>query len=141
MLYLKHDLLTKNTAAQLLYLTLKEGELLLANTYTDYLLELTNEQTLEKLYAIPTQIAQNDRYTTIEIGTNANTPLSASLLINYPARFSYIVYGQNSNTNLDPADAVVEGVIQMGYLIVEDITTPRFTEPNLTIDSDIAYNG
>jgi hypothetical protein len=133
--------LLKNTAAQLLYLTLKEGELLLANTYTDYLLELTNEQTLEKLYAIPTQIAQNDRYTTIEIGTNANVPLSASLLINYPARFSYIIYGQNSNTNLDPANAVVEGVIQMGYLIVEDITTPRFTEPNLTIDSDIAYNG
>ena len=133
--------LLKNTAAQLLYLTLKEGELLLANTYTHYLLELTNEQTLEKLYAIPTQIAQNDRYTTIEIGTNANVPLSASLLINYPARFSYIVYGQNSNTNLDPADAVVEGVIQRGYLIVEDITTPRFTEPNLTIDSDIAYNG
>jgi len=133
--------LLKNTAAQLLYLSLKEGELLLANTYTDYLLELTNEQTLEKLYAIPTQIAQNDRYTTIEIGTNANVPLSASLLINYPARFSYIIYGQNSNTNLDPANAVVEGVIQMGYLIVEDITTPRFTEPNLTIDSDIAYNG
>jgi hypothetical protein len=133
--------LLKNTAAQLLYLSLKEGELLLANTYTHYLLELTNEQTLEKLYAIPTQIAQNDRYTTIQIGTNANTPLSASLLINYPARFSYIVYGQNSSTNLDPSDAVVEGVIQMGYLIVEDLTTPRFTEPNLTIDSDIAYNG
>ncbi len=133
--------LLKNTAAQLLYLSLKEGELLLANTYTDYLLELTNEQTLEKLYAIPLQIAQNDRYTTIQIGTNANTPTAASLLINYPARFSYIVYGQNSSTNLDPTDAVVEGVIQMGYLIVEDLTTPRFTEPNLTIDSDIAYNG
>jgi len=133
--------LLKNTAAQLLYLTLKEGELLLANTYTNYLLELTNEQTLEKLYAIPTQIAQNDRYTTIQIGTNANTPTAASLLINYPARFSYIVYGQNSSTNLDPTDAVVEGVIEKGYLIVEDITTPRFTEPNLTIDSDIAYNG
>lgn len=133
--------LLKNTAAQLLYLTLKEGELLLANTYTNYLLELTNEQTLEKLYAIPTQIAQNDRYTTIQIGTNANTPLAASLLINYPARFSYIVYGQNSSTNLDPTNAVVEGVIEKGYLIVEDITTPRFTEPNLTIDSDIAYNG
>ena len=133
--------LLKNTAAQLLYLSLKEGELLLANTYTHYLLELTNEQTLEKLYAIPTQIAQNDRYTTIQIGTNANTPTSASLLINYPARFSYVVYGQNSSTNLDPTDAVVEGVIQIGYLIVEDLTTPRFTEPNLTIDSDIAYNG
>jgi len=133
--------LLKNTAAQLLYLTLKEGELLLANPYTNYLLELTNEQTLQKLYAIPTQIAQNDRYTTIQIGTNANTPLAASLLINYPARFSYIVYGQNSSTNLDPTNAVVEGVIEKGYLIVEDITTPRFTEPNLTIDNDIAYNG
>jgi hypothetical protein len=133
--------LLKNTAAQLLYLTLKEGELLLANTYTNYLLELTNEQTLEKLYAIPIQIAQNDRYTTIQIGTNANTPLAASLLINYPARFSYIVYGQNSSTNLDPTNEVVEGVIEKGYLIVEDITTPRFTEPNLTIDNDIAYNG
>lgn len=133
--------LLKNTAAQLLYLTLKEGELLLSNTYTHYLLELTNEQTLQKLYAIPTKIAENDRYTTIQIGTNANTPLAASLLINYPARFSYIVYGQNSSTNLDPTDAVVEGVIEKGYLIVEDITTPRFTEPNLTIDNDITYNG
>jgi hypothetical protein len=133
--------LLKNTAAQLLYLTLKEGELLLANPYTHYLLELTNEQTLQKLYAIPTQIAQNDRYTTIQIGTNANTPTAASLLINYPARFSYVVYGQNSSTNLDPTNAAVEGVIEKGYLIVEDITTPRFTEPNLTIDNDIAYNG
>jgi hypothetical protein len=133
--------LLKNTAAQLLYLSLKEGELLLANPYTHYLLELTNEQTLEKLYAIPTQIAQNDRYTTIQIGTNANTPIAASLLINYPARFSYVVYGQNSSTNLDPNNAAVEGVIEKGYLIVEDITTPRFTEPNLTIDNDIAYNG
>lgn len=133
--------LLKNTAAQLLYLTLKEGELLLSNTYTHYLLELTNEQTLEKLYAIPTKIAENDRYTTIQIGTNANTPTAASLLINYPARFSYIVYGQNSSTNLDPTNAAVEGVIEKGYLIVEDITTPRFTEPNLTIDNDITYNG
>ena len=133
--------LLKNTAAQLLYLTLKEGELLLANSYTDYLLELTNEQTLEKLYAIPTQIAQNDRYTTIQIGTNDNEPTDASLLINYPARFSYVVYGQNSTTNLDPTDEAVVGVIEKGYLIVEDITTPRFTEPNLTIDNDIAYNG
>ena len=133
--------LLKNTAAQLLYLTLKEGELLLANPYTNYLLELTNEQTLEKLYVIPNQIAQNDRYTTIQIGTNANTPTAASLLINYPARFSYVVYGQNSTTNLDPNNAAVVGVIEKGYLIVEDITTPRFTEPNLTIDNDIAYNG
>ena len=133
--------LLKNTAAQLLYLTLKEGELLLANPYTNYLLELTNEQTLEKLYAIPLQIAQNDRYTTIQIGTNDNEPTDASLLINYPARFSYIVYGQNSSTNLDPTDEAVVGIIEKGYLIVEDITTPRFTQPNLTIDSDIAYNG
>jgi len=133
--------LVKNTAAQLLYLTLKEGELLLANTYTHYLLELTNEQTLQKLYAIPTKVAENDRYTTIRIGTNANTPTAASLLINYPARFSYIVYGQNSSTNLDPTNAAVEGVIEKGYLIVEDITTPRYTEPNLTIDNDITYNG
>jgi hypothetical protein len=133
--------LLKNTAAQLLYLTLKQGELLLSNTYTHYLLELTNEQTLQKLYAIPTKIAENDRYTTIRIGTNANTPTAASLLINYPARFSYIVYGQNSSTNLDPTNAAVEGVIEKGYLIVEDVTTPRYTEPNLTIDNDITYNG
>jgi hypothetical protein len=133
--------LLKNTAAQLLYLTLKEGELLLANPYTHYLLELTNEQTLQKLYAIPTKIAENDRYTTIRIGTNANTPTAASLLINYPARFSYVVYGQNSSTNLDPTNAAVEGVIEKGYLIVEDVTTPRYTEPNLTIDNDITYNG
>lgn len=133
--------LLKNTAAQLLYLQIQEGELLLSNFYTDYLLELTNEQTLEKLYCIPILVASNERYTTIEISTNANNPTAGSLLINYPARFSYRVFGQNSSTNLDPTDNVVVGVIEKGYLIMQDLTTPYFTDPNLTIPSDIAYNG
>jgi hypothetical protein len=133
--------LLKNTAAQLLYLQIQEGELLLSNFYTDYLLELTNEQTLEKLYCIPILVASNERYTTIEISTNANNPTAASLLINYPARFSYRVFGQNSSTNLDPTDNVVVGVIEKGYLIMQDLTTPYFTDPSLTIPSDIAYNG
>ena len=74
--------LLKNTAAQLLFLQIQEGELLLSNFYTDYLLELTNEQTLEKLYCIPTVVTTNARYTSIEVGTNANNPTSGSLLIN-----------------------------------------------------------
>ena len=133
--------LLKNTAAQLLYLQIQEGELLLSNFYTDYLLELTNEQTLEKLYCIPILVASNERYTTIEISTNANNPTAASLLIKYPAHFSYRVFGQNSSTNLDPTDNVVVGVIEKGYLIMQDLTTPYFTDPSLTIPSDIAYNG
>ena len=133
--------LLKNTAAQLLFLQLQEGELLLSNTYTNYLLELTNEQTLEKLYCIPTVITTNERYTSVEVGTNANNPTAGSLLINYPARFSFKIYGQNSSTNLDPTNIVVVGLIEKGYLMVQDITTPYFTDPNLTIPADVAYNG
>lgn len=133
--------LLKNTAAQLLFLQIQEGELLLSNFYTDYLLELTNEQTLEKLYCIPTVVTTNERYTSIQVGTNANTPLAGSLLIDYPARFSFKIYGQNSSTNLDPTNIVVVGVIEKGYLMVQDITTPYFTDPNLTIPADVAYNG
>lgn len=133
--------LLKNTAAQLLFLQIQEGELLLSNFYTDYLLELINEQTLEKLYCIPTVVTTNERYTSIQVSTNANNPTAGSLLINYPARFSFKVYGQNSSTNLDPTDASVVGLIEKGYLMVQDITTPYFTDPNLTIPTDVAYNG
>lgn len=133
--------LLTNTSAQLLFLQLQEGELLLSNTYTDYLLELTNEQTLEKLYCIPQIAVTNERYTSILISTDANNPLNSSLLIEYPARYSFKVYGQNSSTNLDPTNAVVVGMIEKGYLMVQDFSTPYFTDPNLSVNSDITYNG
>ena len=133
--------LLTNTSAQLLFLQIQEGELLLSNFYTDYLLELTNEQTLEKLYCIPQIAVTNERYTSILISTDANDSLNSSLLIEYPARYSFKVYGQNSSTNLDPTNAGVVGMIEKGYLMVQDFSTPYFTDPNLSVNSDITYNG
>jgi len=133
--------LLTNTSAQLLFLQIQEGELLLSNFYTDYLLELTNEQTLEKLYCIPQIAVTNERYTSILISTDANDPLNSSFLIDYPGRYSFKVYGQNSSTNLDPTNAVVVGLIEKGYLMVQDFSTPYFTDPNLSVNSDITYNG
>lgn len=131
--------LQSNTASQSLFLSLKEGRLLFSTTYTDYLLVLQNELTSELLYVIPTIIAENDRITELGISTNANDPLNASILINHGGRWNYIVYGQNSNTNLDPSDAVVVGEIERGFVEFSSLIN-YYDQPTITIPSDIEYN-
>ena len=131
--------LQTNTASQTLLLSLEEGVLLLSS-FTDYLLVIQNEITLEIFAVIPTLISTNERITTLSISTNADDAVNGSILIVEGGRYNYIIYGQNSNSNLDPADADVVGEIKRGFIQFTTLTQ-YFDQPTLTIPNDIEYNG
>jgi len=132
--------LQTNTASQTLLLSLKEGVLLFDTTYTDYLLVIQNEITLETYYVIPTQISENDRVTTLSISTNDDDPTNGSIYVVNGGRYNFIIYGQNSTTNLDPQNAVVVGEIKRGFIQMETLIN-YYDQPNIIIPSDIEYNG
>jgi hypothetical protein len=132
--------LQTNTASQTLLLSLKEGVLLFDTTYTDYLLMIQNEITLETYYVIPTQISENDRVTTLAISTNDDDPTNGSIYVINGGRYNFIIYGQNSTTNLDPQNAVVVGEIKRGFIQMETLIN-YYDQPNIIIPSDIEYNG
>ena len=132
--------LQTNTASQTLLLSLKEGVLLFDTTYTNYLLVIQNEITLETYYVIPTQISENDRVTTLAISTNDDDPTNGSILVVNGGRYNFIIYGQNSTTNLDPTDSVVVGEIKRGFIQMETLVN-YYDQPNIIIPSDIEYNG
>jgi hypothetical protein len=131
--------LQTNTASQTLLLSLEEGVLLLP-PFTDYLLVIQNEITLEIFAVIPTLISSNERITTLSINTNADEPEEGDILITQSGRYNYIIYGQNSNSNLDSEDAVVVGELKRGFIEFTALTE-YFDQPNLTIPNDIEYNG
>jgi hypothetical protein len=132
--------LQTNTENQTLLFSLKEGSLLFDTTYTDYLLVIQNEITLETFYVIPAQISENDRVTTLAISTNDDDPTNGSILVVDGTRYNFIIYGQNSDTNLDPTNAVVVGEIKRGFIQFETMVN-YFDQPNIIIPSDIQYNG
>ena len=132
--------LQTNTANQTLLFSLKEGSLLFDTTYTNYLLVIQNEVTLELFYVIPIQISENDRVTTLAISTNDDDPTNGSILVVDGTRYNFIIYGQNSDTNLDPTNAVVVGEIKRGFIQMDTLVN-YFDQPNIIIPSDIQYNG
>ena len=113
---------------------------MLLSSFTDYLLILQNEITLKQYAVIPSVIDSNERITMLSISTDADNPTEGSVLITDGGRYNYIIYGQNSSTNLDPADADVVGEIKRGYIEFTTLTT-YFDQPTLTIPNDIEYNG
>ena len=131
--------LQTNTASQTLLLSLEEGVLLLPS-FTDYLLVIQNEITLQIFAVIPTLISTNERITTLSISTNSDDAVNGSILITDGGRYNYIIYGQNSSTNLDPTDADVVGEIKRGFIEFNTLTQ-YFDQPSLTIPNDIEYNG
>ena len=131
--------LQTNTASQTLLLSLEEGVLLLSS-FTDYLLIIQNEITLQIFAVIPTLISSNERITILSISTNADDAVNGSILIVEGGRYNYIIYGQNSNSNLDPTDADVVGELKRGFIQFTTLTE-YFDQPSLTIPNDIEYNG
>jgi hypothetical protein len=127
-----------NTAAQTAYLSLKEGELILATTYTDYLVKLVHENTGKEYFFIPTVISENERATLLEFDTNVNDPLNSGILLTDPGRYAYSIYAQNSATNLDPSLSL--GLIDEGFLEATSGVT-YYQTPSFTTPSDYIYNG
>lgn len=105
------------------------------SAFTDYLLELTNQATQEKHYAVPVLTYDNERYTQFDLPTNSDT-LNA-VLITESGLYTYKIWGQNSATNLDPADASVVGICEVGSCRVSD--EPAWTIPAVSIPDNVIY--
>jgi hypothetical protein len=105
------------------------------SAFTDYLLELTNQATQEKHYAVPVLTYDNERYTQFDLPTNSDT-LNA-VLITESGLYTYKIWGQNSAANLDPADASVVGICEVGSCRVSD--EPAWTIPAVSIPDNVIY--
>ena len=126
--------LNTNTANQTLRLSLDEARQYYTTAFTDYLLIISHEENSNvgnTIAQVPTIVNENQRVTTLEV-----TTVSLTL----PGRYRYEVYGQNSNSNLDPTDASVVGICERGYLYLND-SGIYFEVPTINIQDDIIYNG
>lgn len=125
--------LLANTNNQTLRLTLDEARQFLPQ-YTHYLLELIHEENSSvgnSKYQVPVVLNENSRITELRVSTIA-------LLLT--GTYRYNVYGQNSSTNLDPANASVVGIAESGWLVLTD-SEAYYTIPDITLDNDVIYNG
>ena len=130
--------LQPNTAGNVIYLTLKERDKELG-AVTDYLVVLTHAITLEKYYLIASVNETNERYTKITLGTDVDSPTSGSILLTETGQYLYDVYGQNSDTNLDPNDDVVEGLFELGTCTVRDSLATYYDVPVINDQTDVIY--
>lgn len=123
--------LNTNTANQDAFLSLDEGRAYFNVAFTHYLLVLTYEMTGEKLAQVVTVINENERVTKIRLTTVGLTDAG---------KYKYDVYGQNSNSNLDPTNASVVGLVERGSMILQDGTI-YFDVSTPTIPVDVIYTG
>jgi hypothetical protein len=122
--------LIPNTSGQTLYATLKEGEVILGASYTNYLLVITRDENYsdgESIAQVPVVVIDNERFTQLTVTTVGLTA---------PGAHTYKVYGQNSAVNTDPTSLLVVGLIEMGSIILTD-DAEYFTPSISTIENDV----
>lgn len=118
--------LVPNTAAQTLRLTLDEGRTYYSTAFTHYLLVIIREGDNMSLAQVPTIVIDNTRITELTVTTVGLTT---------PGVYGYYVYGQNSDSNLDPTDATVVGEVERGSLKLSD-STNIFNAQSITLTPD-----
>ena len=109
-------------------LTLKENTTI-SPVY--YLFEFQNDFTKDKVYKLPTMVSSNSRYTEFLIDLTDETGYDLSPT----GWWSYKVYQQDNNTNLDPT--LSQGLIEKGKLLVEEgelkeVETIKYVSDNET---------
>jgi hypothetical protein len=123
--------LNTNTANQYAWLSLDEGRAYFNVAFTNYLLVLTYEMTGEQLAQVVEVITENERVTKIRLTTVGLVDAG---------KYKYDMYGQNSNSNLDPTNASVVGLVERGSMILQDGTI-YFDVSSPTIPVDVIYTG
>jgi len=123
--------LNTNTANQYAWLSLDEGRQYFNVAFTHYLLVMTYEMTGEQLAQVVEVINENDRVTKIRLSTVGLVDAG---------RYHYEMYGQNSNTNINPNDSSVVGLVEKSLMILQDGTI-YFDVSTPTIPVDVIYTG
>ena len=125
--------LQKDTASNDIFLTLYEWKKDLA--FTNYLFKLVHQTSFKEYFFVATVVVDNERYTKITVDTSIDG--TDSILLNENGYLYYYVYGQNSDSNLDPANTV--GEIERGIVSVPSGDT--YYTPNSAPISDTVYYG
>ena len=127
-----------NTAQQQLLLTLKEGALLLGEAYTNYLVKLTHDATSKVYRCIPIVASEDARITHLVIDTNVDDAENGGILLTNVGRYSYEIYAQNSDTNLDESLSI--GMVEKGWIEASS-SQIYYSSPTINIPEDKIYNG
>lgn len=127
-----------NTAQQQLLLTLKEGALLLGEAYTNYLVKLTHDATSKVYRCIPIVASEDARITQLVIDTNVDDAENGGILLTNVGRYSYEIYAQNSDTNLDESLSI--GMVEKGWIEASS-SQIYYSSPTINIPEDKIYNG
>ena len=128
--------LSPNTASNTVNVTPFEARKFLPS-FTNYLLVLVNEATKDRFACVFNFAFDNDRYTQGDLPTNNDDPVNGEILLTESGLYTYTIYGQNSDSNLDPNDASVVGVCEVGSCKVSD--EPAWTIPAVTIPDNVIY--
>lgn len=128
--------LLPNTADQEVYLTLYEKRKDLP-TFTHYLFHFRHQVSRNSYYLIGDFTTDTERYTKLTISTDADDGVNSSILLTETGMFDYFVYGQNSDSNLDPDNTV--GEVERGLMQVDSTFTTNTYDNNDT--STIYYEG
>jgi hypothetical protein len=105
--------LTTNTANQTVFLSLDEARQYFATAFTHYLIIITHEE-------------------------NSTTGTVTTVGLTLAGRYRYVVYGQNSSSNINPTTGSVVGVVQRGYVVLTD-NEQFYNVPSEVISNDIIY--
>lgn len=127
--------LQKNTADNVVYLTLYEKRKDFA-TFTNYLFKMVHQTSYKEYFFVATVNTDVERYTKITVSTNVDD--TNNILLEENGYMYYYVYGQNSETNLDPDNAVVIAEIERGIVSVPSDDT-YFTPNSAPIDDTVYY--
>ncbi len=105
--------------------------------FTYYLFVLVNQATKEQFECIFNVEYDNERYTQAALPTNNDDPVNGEILLTESGLYTYTIYWQNSDSNLDPTDASVVGICEIGPCKVSD--EPAWTIPNVSIPDNVIY--
>lgn len=105
--------------------------------FTNYLVSFTSRSTKTSQYFIANVLLDNERYTKIQIITNTEIPANGNIKIEGSGQYDYVIYGQNSTTNLSPTDPGIVGTLENGVLTVT--AEPIATIPNIIIPDNVVY--
>lgn len=106
-------------------------------TFTRYLLVLTNDATKDTTSCILNVEVDNERYTRAALPTDNPDPVNGEVLLKESGLYTYAIYGQTSETNLDPTDASVVGVCETGVLRVT--AEAAWNIPDVNIPDNVIY--
>lgn len=106
-------------------------------TFTTYLMALVEEATGNTTVFIPDVTEDNERYTRISLPTNAEDLVNGSIRLTRSGLYTYKIFGQNSATNLDPEDASVVGICEVGACKVSDEVP--WSIPTISIPNNVIY--